>query len=59
MHFKPEINLFVVFTQIRQHREIRREEKNLRKCLLRLTASGEDDSSSRVGLYICEMGMLL
>ena len=59
MHFYPEINWCVVFIQIRQHREIRRGEKNLRKCLLRLTARGEDDISSRVGLYICEMGMLL
>ena len=59
MHFRPEINWCVVFIQIRQHHEFLRGEKNPRKCLLRLTARGEDESSSRVRLYICEMGMLL
>ena len=48
MHFKPKINLCLVFTQIRQHREIRRRKKNQCKCLLPLTARGEDHSSSRV-----------
>ena len=45
MHFKPKINLCVVFIQIHQHREICRGETNLRKCLLsleeKITAAAE------------------
>ena len=38
MLFKPEINWYVVFIQIPQHREISRGEKNLHKCLLPVSA---------------------
>ena len=46
----------VVFIQIPQHREISRGEKNLRKCLLHVTAGellivDNDCSSRKVGLH--------
>ena len=38
MHFKPKIKCCVDFIEIRQHREISRGEKNLRICLLPVSA---------------------